>query len=161
VGERGEVGVEDGTGVADCLGNCPAPQPEIHIPRTKMKTIAIHAFVFIFLSSESASRAAQRSGSGTTAGWGGCHSHYRAFSGRVHPLSGVAAVAWRYVLSRGSIPDRQAELAVSKGEFDLNSTERRGNQPKTQASRLLTSKLIGFYTQSMLAQMALLIISFL
>jgi hypothetical protein len=47
VGERGEVGVEDGTGVADVLGNCPAPQPEIHMPRTKMETIAIHAFVFI------------------------------------------------------------------------------------------------------------------
>ena len=60
VGERGEVGVEDGTGVADGLGNCPAPQPEIHMPRTKMETIAIHAFVFIFLFSDSASRAAQR-----------------------------------------------------------------------------------------------------
>ena len=47
VGERGEVGVEDGTGVADGLGNCPAPQPEIHMPRIKMETIAIHAFVFI------------------------------------------------------------------------------------------------------------------
>jgi hypothetical protein len=47
VGETGEVGVEDGTGVADGLGNCPAPQPEIHMPRTKMETIAIHAFVFI------------------------------------------------------------------------------------------------------------------
>ena len=62
VGERGEVGVEDGTGVADGLGNCPAPQPEIHMPRTKMETIAIHAFVFIFLFSDSASRAAQRFG---------------------------------------------------------------------------------------------------
>jgi hypothetical protein len=51
VGERGEVGVEDGTGVADGLGNCPAPQPEIHMPRTEMETIAIHAFVFIFLFS--------------------------------------------------------------------------------------------------------------
>jgi hypothetical protein len=47
VGERGEVGVEDGTGVADGLGNCPAPQPEIYMPRIKMKTIAIHSFVFI------------------------------------------------------------------------------------------------------------------
>jgi hypothetical protein len=59
VGERGEVGVEDGTGVADGLGNCPAPQPEIYMPRTKMETIAIHAFVFIFVFSHSASRAAQ------------------------------------------------------------------------------------------------------
>ena len=47
VGERGEVGVEDGTGVADGLANCPAPQPEILMPRTKMETKAIHAFVFI------------------------------------------------------------------------------------------------------------------
>ena len=46
-GERGEVGVEDGTGVTDGPGNCPAPQPEIHMPRTKMETKAIHAFVFI------------------------------------------------------------------------------------------------------------------
>jgi hypothetical protein len=68
VGERGEVGVEDGTGVADGLGNCPAPQPEIHMPRTKMETIAIHAFVFIFLFSDSASRAAQRFGSSAAAG---------------------------------------------------------------------------------------------
>ena len=36
------------------------------------------------------------------------------------------AVRWRYVLSRGSIHDRRNDLAESKAEFDLNSSERRG-----------------------------------
>ena len=47
VGERGDVCLEDGTGVGDSLGNCPAPQPEIQMPRTKMEMIAIHTFEFI------------------------------------------------------------------------------------------------------------------
>jgi hypothetical protein len=47
VGDGGDVGVEAGTGVADGFGNCPAPQPGIPIPRTRMETMAIHAFVFI------------------------------------------------------------------------------------------------------------------
>jgi hypothetical protein len=56
VGERGEVGVEDSIGVADGPGNCPALQPENPMPRTKMKTMIIHAFVFIFLFSGVPSR---------------------------------------------------------------------------------------------------------
>lgn len=51
VGEGGGVGVEDGTGVADGPGYCPALQPEIPMPRTKMRTMIMHAFVFIFLCS--------------------------------------------------------------------------------------------------------------
>jgi hypothetical protein len=56
VGKRGGVAVEDSIGVADGLGNCPALQPENHMPRTKMKMMIIHAFVFIFLCSSVPSR---------------------------------------------------------------------------------------------------------
>ena len=65
-----------------------------------------------------------------------------AYSGktRLH-ASGGTAIRWRYVLSRGSIPDRQDQLAVSKTEFDLNSTERRGEPTEDPCIQITQNKV--------------------
>ena len=57
--------------------------------------------------------------------------------------SGGAAARWRYVLSRGSIPDRYDPPAVSKIDFDLNSNERRG-EPTTNPYLQITQNKINW-----------------
>ena len=44
-------------------------------------------------------------------------------------------------MSRGSIPDRQDELAVSKTEFDLNGIERRGEPIEDQGIQITQNKI--------------------
>jgi hypothetical protein len=60
--------------------------------------------------------------------------------------NGEAGGGWRYVLSRGSIHDRRNDLAVSKTEFDLNSTERRGEPTEDPGIQITQTKSDGFYS---------------